>query len=258
MGNTLNLPNLKAVPIPLLPLPEQRRVADILDRADTLRARRRRAVALLELLRIRCFSELMVEGDWPVWSLNDLAATQGGLTVNRKRAGLPHQVDYLRVANVSRGLIDGEIKQIGVSDPELQRVTLQVGDLLVVEGHGNVNEVGRVAQWSGISQMVHQNHLIRVRPNAELLNSTYAESYLNSKQARTYFRAVSKTTSGLNTINMSNVKNVPVRVPPLHVQVRFAETAESVDVICELHRSELVKLDELFASLQHLAFKGEL
>ena len=245
--------------IPLPSLPEQRRIADILDRADGLRAKRRRALSLLDELTARFVSQLGIDHEWPIRALQEVAATQGGLTVNRKRIGLPQEVDYLRVANVARGSIDlSEVKKIGITDAELERVSLRDGDLLVVEGHGNELEVGRTARWRGSGSMVHQNHLIRVRPYPGVLDSVYAEHFFNSQVARSYFRSVSKTTSGLNTINMSNVKGLPVQVPPFDVQLAFSEKAQQVDELRQLHRAELAKLDELFASLQHRAFRGEL
>ena len=248
-----------SIRIPLPPLPEQRRIADILDRADDLRAKRRRALSLLDELTARFVSQLGIDHEWPIRALQEVAATQGGLTVNRKRIGLPQEVDYLRVANVARGSIDlSEVKKIGITDAELERVSLRDGDLLVVEGHGNELEVGRTARWRGSGSMVHQNHLIRVRPYPGVLDSVYAEHFFNSQVARSYFRSVSKTTSGLNTINMSNVKGLPVQVPPFDVQFAFSEKAQQVDELRQLHRAELAKLDELFASLQHRAFQGEL
>ncbi|MEX1077683.1 MAG: restriction endonuclease subunit S [Homoserinimonas sp.] len=266
--SSLTLPNagysrhfkfLKEVRVPVPPLPEQRRIAAILDQTDELRGMRCHALALLDSLVSGLVASITSRTDWPVVRIHTVAQTQGGLTVNRKRAALPRSSSYLRVANVFRGSIDlANVKQIGVTEADLQRVALEHGDLLIVEGHGNENEVGRAARWSGDGTMVHQNHLIRVRPNDDVLDSIYAEAFINSVHGRAYFRAVSKTTSGLNTINMTNVKEMPVNLPPIDVQRIFATQIASIKVLQDVHRAHLAKLDELFASLQHRAFRGEL
>ena len=82
-----------------------------------------------------------------------------------KRETVPIQVPYLRVANVyADELRLDEIKTIGVADGEQQRVTLEPGDLLVVEGNGSIDQIGRVAIWDGsIDGCSHQNHSIKVR-----------------------------------------------------------------------------------------------
>lgn len=91
----------------------------------------------------------------------------GGLQKSGKRMGQGTAVPYLRVANVQRGNLDlAEVKKFGVSPEELTRCCLQPGDLLVVEGNGSENEIGRCARWNGeIKICVHQNHLIRCRPH---------------------------------------------------------------------------------------------
>ena len=56
------------------------------------------------------------------------------------------------------------MKTIGVSDAEFDRVLLCAGDLMVVEGNGSPDQIGRVAEWNGeLAICCHQNHLIKVR-----------------------------------------------------------------------------------------------
>jgi len=138
--------------------------------------------------------------------------------------GLPLDVPYLRVANVHRAKIDlREIKRIRCSQAELDRTRLAAGDLLVIEGHGNPTEIGRVGIWSGeIDICTHQNHLIRVRCMKNTLDPTYLWAFLNSAAGRQLLLRQGKTTSGLNTISVANVKSVRVPVPPFDLQLKFA------------------------------------
>jgi hypothetical protein len=137
---------------------------------------------------------------------------QGGLQVSSARKTCPREVPYLRVANVFRGFLDlSVIKTLRATDAEIARTTLVRDDLLIVEGHGNPHEIGRGALWDGsISGCVHQNHIIRVRLDGEKLVPIYACEYLNSPGGRRHLLRAGKTTSGLNTISVSEVRAAPI------------------------------------------------
>lgn len=251
--------------IPLPPLPEQRRIAAILDQAEILRTQRRTTLVLLDNLTQSLFLDMFGEPvtnpkGWDMSTIGGLAEVQGGLQVTSARSALPLEVPYLRVANVYRGNLDlSEIKTIHATPAELQRTVLMKDDLLLVEGHGNPNEIGRAALWSGeIAQCVHQNHLIRARFDRNKVDPIFASEYVNSPGGRLHLLRAGKSTSGLNTISVSNVRETPVALPPLPLQQAFAARVQSIEALKTAHRNALATLDELFASLQHRAFSGEL
>ena len=262
-----NLPveKLKDLLVPLPPLPEQQRITKILDHADALRAKRRAALAELDALTQAIFLEMF--GDpvgnpkgWPMESLGAVAEVQGGLQVTTARNSHPIRVPYLRVANVYRGKLDlAEIKCLRVTEAELLRTRLRKDDLLVVEGHGNPEEIGRAALWDGsVEECVHQNHLIRARLDSTKVLPLFASFHLNSPAGRRHLLRSGKTTSGLNTISVSDVRSVTVPTPPLSLQQTFARKVEATGKLAAAHRHSLTHLDALFASLQHRAFRGEL
>ena len=228
--------DIRSAPIPLPPLPEQRRIAAILDKADALRTQRREALAQLDRLAQAIFLEMF--GDpvtnpkgWPLIEVGTVAEVQGGLQVTTARKSLPIEVPYLRVANVYRGRLDlGEVKTIRATAAEAARTKLLPRDLLVVEGHGNPDEVGRVALWGGeIADCVHQNHLIRVRFDAATVVPAFACAYLNSPGGRQHLLRAGKTTSGLNTISVSNVRAVPMALPTYAAQTVYEAQIAEVD-----------------------------
>ena len=134
------------------------------------------------------------------------------------------EVPYLRVANVLRDRLTlDHIKLIRLTEAELMRTRVQPGDLLIVEGHGNPTEIGRAAIWDGqIPTCVHQNHLIRARPDRALLEPGFAVAYLNSSSGRQHLLRRGKTTSGLNTITTSDVKDCTMLVPPIGLQRKYS------------------------------------
>lgn len=256
---------LTELEIPLPPLPEQRRIAAILDQAETLRTQRRTALALLDTLTQSIFLDMF--GDpvtnpkgWPVSTVGAIAAVQGGLQVTTARKDLPLIAPYLRVANVYRKYLDlSEIKTIRATAVEVARTMLSKDDLLIVEGHGNPNEIGRSALWTGeITGCIHQNHIIRARLDGQKVVPIYACEYLNSQGGRQHLMRTGKTTTGLNTISVSNVRESPIALPPLPLQQTFATRIAAIDALKSTHRTALAQLDALFASLQHRAFSGNL
>jgi type I restriction enzyme S subunit len=162
------------------------------------------------------------------------------------------EVPYLRVANVYRDRLDlSEVKTLRVTDQELTRATLKSGDLLVVEGHGNPEEIGRCAVWSGlVARCVHQNHLIRVRVHSGI-EPVFMSAFLNSAAGRRQMTRFGKTTSGLNTISTANVAAVRVLVPPVEVQRRYvAFAAFLANLVRRLETSQRLAEENLKALAQ--------
>ena len=222
-------------PIHLPPLDDQRCVVGILNQAASIeRLRTKTKDCFREFVRalfIKMFGDPIENSmGWERRQLGDISEVQGGLQVTRKRTVYPLERPYLRVANVFRDqLVLDEIKCIRVTEGEIDRVRLRRGDLLIVEGHGNAAEIGRVAIWDGsVKDCVHQNHLIRARPDHSLVSSQFACAYLNSSSGRQHLLRSGKTTSGLNTITTSDVRACAMFVPPLALQRQFSDIIERV------------------------------
>jgi len=225
----LNREDAYREPFLLPPLAEQQGIVDILDRAARIEALRTRVAEGLRMFAPALFIKMFGDPtsnpmDWPRRRMGDLCNVQGGLQVTRKRSVHPLEAPYLRVANVLRDrLVLDNIKRIRLTEAELTRTRLLQGDLLIVEGHGNAAEIGRVAVWDGhIKNCVHQNHLIRARPDHTLLAPEFAAAYLNSSSGRRQLLQRGKTTSGLNTITTSDVKDCSILVPPVGLQAMFS------------------------------------
>lgn len=139
---------------------------------------------------------------WGWFKLADLSDISGGLTKNQKRNTLPIRRPFLRVGNVYANRLElGDIHDTGISEAEIERVTLVKGDILVVEGNGSVDQIGRVAIWNGaIEGCVHQNHLIKARP-LNLVRSEFILYFLMSELGRKFIVRAASSTSGLHTLN---------------------------------------------------------
>ena len=199
-----------------------------------------------------------------VWaSVGQLSSVFGGLTKNPKRARLKLQLPYLRVANVyANELRLDEMEIIGVEEKELDKLLVKHGDLLIVEGNGSPEQIGRVAIWNGsIEPCVHQNHLIKVRLFSACL-PTFALYWLLSPSGRNFIREVSSSTSGLYTLSVGKIGGLPVPLLPLAEQQQIvAEVERRLSIVAEAEAevdNNLRRADRLRHSILKQAFSGQL
>jgi type I restriction enzyme S subunit len=268
---SINMSNINATevlkfPVVRPPLAEQRRIAEVLDRAEALRAKRRAAIAQLDSLAQAIFLDLFGEpstntkGWAETKSLGDVADIASGVTKGRNLSGkLTRVVPYLAVANVQdKALILDAVKSIDATEDEIDRFRLMPNDLLLTEG-GDPDKLGRGTLWNNeLPECIHQNHIFRVRLTSNQLDPLFLNWLVGSSRGKRYFLRSAKQTTGIASINMTQLKGFPLLLPPLALQQDFARRIAAVDKLKAAHRASLAELDALFAALQHRAFRGEL
>ena len=190
---------------------------------EPMKGRSRRGdVAPIELARLPGLPEGLGLGE----RSHEIAAVIGGLTKNPDRERMPLRAPYLRVANVQMGCLDlKEIKEIGVTEDDRRRASLSPGDLLIVEGNGSIDQIGRCAIWNNeIIGCVHQNHIIKVRFPEHWL-SRWCLTWLLSPLGRSEIERLASSTSGLHTLSISKVEAIPV---PILAEAEAAEISRRV------------------------------
>ncbi|HXN52070.1 MAG TPA: AAA family ATPase [Candidatus Acidoferrum sp.] len=177
---------------------------------------------------------------WMWARLQQLGFIVGGLTKNPRRMRLRLKLPYLRVGNVyANELRLDNVSRIGVDRAELRKLLLVKGDLLIVEGNGSKDQIGRVAIWDGsIKRCVHQNHIIKVRL-AEKQLGIWILSWLLSPLGRHHIEKVASSTTGLYTLSINKVGDLPIPLPP---------SAEQREIVREVGR-RLTAADRLSATL---------
>lgn len=178
---------------------------------------------------------------WAWARFGDVALISSGITLGRKTA-IPSPVflPYLRVANVQRWHLNlSSIKEVVIDQTELARFQLCNGDLLITEG-GDWDKVGRTAIWRDeLPTCLHQNHVFKARGTSSDWNPVWAEMYLNSMIARTYFASSAKQTTNLASINMTQLKNCMFPLPPLPEQARIVARVQALRGLCADLRQRL-------------------
>jgi type I restriction enzyme, S subunit len=178
---------------------------------------------------------------WEWVRFGDVALISSGVTLGRKSAmANPVSLPYLRVANVQRWYVSLEsIKEVVIDRSELDRFQVRAGDLLITEG-GDWDKVGRTAIWRDeLETCLHQNHVFKARRMASEWDPLWAELYLNSTVARTYFASSAKQTTNLASINMTELRNCSFPLPPAAEQSRIVARVEELRQLCADLRQRL-------------------
>lgn len=247
--------------LPLPPLPEQQRIAEILDKADALRAKRRAALAQLHTLTQSIFLNMF--GDpatnpkgWPVRVIGDLleSASYGTSEKSESTGEFP----VLRMNNLTRaGEIDlSELKYMNLDESERERYLVRAGDVLFNRTN-SAELVGKTAIFRESRPMAYAGYLIRLRVRREN-DPEYLACFLNANYSKRVLRGMCKSIIGMANINATEVQGIRIPQPPYRVQHDFALRVSGVEKLRSTQRASLAELGALFASLQHRAFRGTL
>ena len=194
---------------------------------------------------------------WLVKHLSEVARVQTGIAVGKVDLVDPVRLPYLRVANVQDGYFDlREIKTIEVQEHEVARYSLQKGDVLFTEG-GDFDKLGRGAVWNcEIPNCVHQNHVFAVRVDPAKVLPSYLAMYASSFHGRTYFLSCSKQTTNLASINSTQLKEMPLPLPPLSEQQKIAAILSAWDRAIELTEKLIAAQQKRKAALMQTLLTG--
>ena len=195
---------------------------------------------------------------WVKVTLADVAIVQTGLSKSANRQGESVSLPYLRVANVQDGYLDlGEVKYIDVPAGQLERFRLHPGDVLLTEG-GDFDKLGRGCVWNGeIEDCVHQNHVFAVRVSDEnRLVSAFFALVIQSERARAYFISCAKQTTNLASINSSQIKQLPMKLPPIAEQLEIVRIVNEFNLGIHLAENLLSALEQRKQGLMQQLLTG--
>lgn len=255
----VNATTLKTLEIPLPPLPEQKRIAEVLDKADELRAKRRAALDKLDTLTQSIFMEMFGDPvtnpkEFPVLKMGEVCDVRDGTHDSPKyvsEGGYP----LVTSKNLTNGIVDlSDVNYISETDyiQINRRSKVDCGDIIMPmigtigspviiekEPFFAIKNVALI-KFTGSSPLVEIIH--------HLLSCHYFDYFIGKKNRGGTQKFVS----------LGDLRSFPLPLPPLPLQREFANRITVVEELKSSHRASLEKLDALFASLQDRAFKGEL
>ena len=246
------------IKVPLPPLPEQRRIAAILDKADALRARRREAIAKLDQLLQSVFLDMF--GDpvtnpkrWPVRPLGQLCDVRDGTHDSPKYVAEGYPLV------TSKNLSDGYVSLDGamlISEVDYKQINkrsqVHKGDLLMPM----IGTVGSPVLVDHEPSYAVKNVAILKFRDAEVSNH-YVLHLLRSH----YFDWVTSKRNRGGTqkfIALVDIRGMDVPNPPRGLQERFTSFVSNISVRTADAKNAEGKTDHLFSSLQTAAFSGGL
>lgn len=255
---------LEGLDIPLPPFLEQQRMADVLDQAEILRAKRRYALAKLDTLTQSLFCDRF--GDprsnpkgWSETTVGEIAPfissgmtplggssvyQTSGILFIRSQNVLMNGVDFSDVAYVSDDL-----------HRQMKRTWVKNGDVLL-----NITgaSIGRVHYYSGENDTANVNqHVCIIRVDRNQILPAFLSRFLS---APSYQAQIVGQNSGATrqAFNFEQIRRFKIFLPPMELQIEFVRQESLVAELRAKYSASLNKLNTLFASLQHRAFKGEL
>lgn len=195
--------------------------------------------------------------EWFLDNCANMFDIDSGITLGSHRRPKENARPYLRVANVYKEYLRlDDISFLEANNEENIRYGLKTHDLLLVEGHANVQQIGRCAIVDGNAEgMLFQNHLFRLRAKKTL---PYFGMYLlNSNIARKYWETNCSTSSGLNTINRTMLGKMQFGVPSENEQKRIEERLACISNVISTERYFLAKLKARKQGLMHDLLTGK-
>ena len=258
-GKTLNKAKLKHLRIPLPPLPEQKRIAKILDATDALRAKRHKAIAQLDNLLQSTF--LVMFGDpvtnpmgWDTLAIGEVGEVVTGNTPSRRRPEYyGKDIEWIKSDNINHPsfvLTEAE-ERLSAAGKAVARTTPE-GSILVTCIAGSPSCIGNAAIAD--REVAFNQQINAFFPGERIaLWFAFGVFWVGKRLVQG-----ASTNSMKGMVSKSAFSGISIPIPPMRLQHRFAAIAESIERQKATHRAHLTELDTLFASLQSRAFRGDL
>lgn len=267
-----NLPRLSPAvlstfEVPLPPLAEQRRIAAILDHADALRAKRREVIAHLDDLAQAIFTDMfgdpvMNPHDWPRVDLGDVVPhiDSGMSPVCEARSAEGDEWAVLKLGSVSYGVFNPAENKAFLGDVStVRKVEVQVGDLLFSRKNTKDLVGATVVVHDVPARRLLPDLIFRLTLEKDRIESEYLRALLSNPTKRPQVVALaSGSASSMSNISKARLSRLPIELPPLNLQQQYARRLVKITGFRAEQLQCVRTSEQLFASLQSRAFRGEL
>ena len=253
-----NTSRLKALAIPLPPLAEQRRIAGILDKADSLRAMRRDAMSRLQALDRSIF--LQTFGDpltnpkgWPQRTIREIGTVITGNTPPRAQSELyGGPTEWIKSDNLNTPeyFLTTAAETLSILGTRVARLA-PPNAVLVTCIAGSPECIGNAAMADrevAFNQQI--NAFIPSEGNPHFL---YSQLRFGKRLVQ---QAATKAMKGM--ISKTRFEAIKLMCPPRTDQDAYADRTTMINAAARRATASLTQLDALFASLQDRAFRGDL
>jgi len=251
----LNQKIMNKIKIPLPPLPTQKQIVAILEKAEELKQRREKADKLTKEYLQSVFYEMFYNKDFEQIELGDkkICEIAGEYGSGASAIEYDGKVRYIRITDINE---DGNLKDENVSPSKIEeKYFLEDGDLLFARSGATVGKTylcknkDRGAQYAG--------YLIRFRFNKKIISPEYIYYFTKTQKYLSWIKSKMKVVAQPN-INAQQYSSIEIPLPPLPLQQKFASIVEKVEKMKEKQKKSKEEINLMFDALMQKAFKGEL
>lgn len=256
------LTKTSAAKIPLFfpPLPEQKRIATILDKANALRQKRQESLLLADDLLRSSFLEMFGEQsrnkcNWDESYLGDMVEfmTSGsrGWAKYYSSAG----EIFLRIQNVGKNkLLTNDICFITPPDSaEAKRTKVRANDILLTI----TADLGRTAVIPESYPTAYINQHLAILRLKKGINPYYISEFISSCEGKSQIAKLNK--GGVKAgLNFNDIKSIKIPLPPKTLQDKFSKIYDKISTLEGRYITSMQEMNNQFNSLSQKAFRGEL
>ena len=264
MGATLNKSKLNDIKIPYCNIETQKKIVEVLDKAQELIDKRKEQIELLDELVKSRFIEMFGDisrnsNEWYITKLDELVDVVGGYAFKSTEfvyEGIP----VLKIGNINAGYFKPTNLMFWTRDEKLDKYLIKPNDLVISltgtvgkDDYGNVCIMGNDYKEYYLNQ---RNAKLDIK-NENLLNKYYLTYALKVPEVKKRLTGISR---GIRQANIANkdIQNLELPIPPIELQNQFADFVKQVDKLKSQMETSLKELEDNFNSLMQKAFKGEL
>ena len=250
LEQTLSLPSMQ----------EQRRIVDLLARAEGIvrlrREAQQKAAELIPAIFIDMFGDPATNSKgWPIRLLGDLLEMPLRNGISPARSGR-HSANVLTLSAITRGQFDDSaVKSALFASPVAESDEVRTSDFLICRGNGNKSMVGAGCFPNrDMRGVAFPDTAIAVRPNRSLLAPHFLAGLWRTAFVRHQIDAVAKTTNGTFKINQTGVAGIRLVVPPMSEQLRFGSSVQAIESLSMQQADALTKATATFDAIMSQAF----
>jgi type I restriction enzyme S subunit len=248
------LGKLKEVKIPLPPLAEQRRIAELLDRPETLRAKRRAALAQLDTPSQSIFLDLFGNPitNPKLWSTVSIGDVAGIIVPTRdKPKRFVGDIPWVTLPDLRGLFVSKSQYALTIQDAN------EVGNRLIPAHSVLLSCAGTLGRVAVTSTPVYANQqFYGLVPQTDKIDVAFLAFCLSLKGEAFFARLGGSFTIGF--FSKQKALDIKLPLPPLSTQREFSRRITAVEKLKSVHCASLATLDTMFFCLQHRAFRGEL
>jgi len=260
-ADNFSIEKLKELSIPLPPLEEQERIVSILDHADTLRAKRREAIAHLDELTQSIFIDMF--GDpvvnrkaFPVVPLTQVGHLYSGGTPSKATPGnWEGSLPWFSPKDLKRDDLFDSQDHINERITELTSLKLIPPNTVVFVVRGMILAHSFPVSILRVQATINQD-MKAVLPSIDVTSDFLAHNL--RVQTNNILAQVSTAGHGTKRLDSDGMSRIPVLLPPIELQREFDARIEIIRHLRTRHQVALSSLDMLFSALQARLFRGAL